>query len=89
MPNCQGRPKEGGGGQGGYRQKQGQEGGRRQIIDYHLIVFRKTSSSKLPMFFGKKILMPRKCRQRKGLFSDVVQVQGKAGRVSDNYIALF
>ena len=31
------------------------------------------------MFFGKKFLMPRKCRQRKGLFSDVVQVQGKAG----------
>ena len=33
--------------------------------------------------------MPRKRRQRKGLFSNVVQVQGKAGRVSDNYIALF
>ena len=37
----------------------------------------------------KNFLMPRKRRQRKGLFSDVVQVQGKAGRVSDNYIALF
>ena len=38
---------------------------------------------------GKNFLMPRKRRQRKGLFSDVVQVQGKAGRVSDNNIALF
>ena len=38
---------------------------------------------------GKNFLMPRKRRQRKGLFSDVVQVQGKAGRVSDNYIAFF
>ena len=40
-------------------------------------------------FSEKNFLTPRKCRQRKGLFSDVIQVQGKAGRVPDNYIALF